>query len=251
LVHSARFGVAAFVVLAGAGGASVLGSLGLMSNLGLIVAAAIGALLMTAALTTLAPRVTPVTLLLTGLMLGQAAEGLISVVLHFTTESQARVFAAWNDGTFVNVTFAQLQLLGAVTVAGGVAAFLLSKYLDVMLLGDEYARSLGIAVMRIRMTAVGTAALLTGAVTAYCGPIAFLGILAPHLGRALFRTAAHKTLLPAALLLGALIAGTADLITHLPWSKHFLHLNAMLGLVGGPVVVVLLFRRGGLRSLEL
>jgi iron complex transport system permease protein len=251
LVHSARLGVAVFVVAAGAGGATVLGSLGLMSNLGLVVAAALGALLMTAALTGLAPRVTPVTLLLTGLMLGQAAEGLISVVLHFTSEPQARVFAAWNDGTFVNVTFAQLQLLFVISLAGASAAWILSKDLDVLLLGDDYARSLGIPVARVRMLSVGVAALLTGAVTAYCGPIAFLGILAPHLARAMFRTAAHKTLLPAALLVGAGIAATADLVTHLPWSKHFLHLNAMLGLVGGPVVVVLLFRRSGLRSLEI
>jgi iron complex transport system permease protein len=205
---------------------------------------------MTAVLTVLAPRVTPVTLLLTGLMLGQAAEGMISVVLHFTTESQARVFASWNDGSFVNVTFAQLQLLLLVLIAGSASAFLLAKPLDVLLLGDDYARSMGIAVTRVRAVAVGTAALMTGAVTAYCGPVAFLGILAPHLARSVFRTASHRTLLPATLLLGALIAATADLVAHLPWSKHFLHLNAMLGLVGGPAVVLLLFRRGGIRSLE-
>jgi iron complex transport system permease protein len=251
LVHSARFGVATFIVVAGAGGAPVLGSLGLFSNVGLVVAAALGALAMTATLTTLAPRVTPVTLLLTGLMLGQAAEGLISVVLHFTSEPQARVFAGWNDGTFVNVSYARLQLLGLITLVGLAAAWLLSKDLDVLLLGDDYARTLGTPVTRVRVLAVMTAALLTGAVTAYCGPIAFLGILAPHVARALFRTAAHKTLLPAAVLLGAGIAAGADLITHLPWSKHFLHLNAMLGLVGGPVVVVLLLRRSGLRSLEM
>jgi iron complex transport system permease protein len=251
LVHSARFGVAVFVVLAGAGGATVLGSLGLMSTLGLVVAAGLGALAMTAVLTALAPRVTPVTLLLSGLMLGQAAEGLISVVLHFTSEPQARVFASWNDGTFVNVSFAQLQVLSMIALAGAAVAWLLSKDLDVLLLGDDYARSLGIAVTRIRRLAVGTAALLTGAVTAYCGPIAFLGILAPHLARAIFRTVSHKTLLPATLLVGAGIAAAADLITHLPWSKHFLHLNAMMGLVGAPVVLVLLFRRSGLRSLEL
>jgi iron complex transport system permease protein len=251
LVHSARLGVAVFVVFAGARGASVLDSLGLLSNLGLVVSAAAGALAMTLALTALAPRVTPVTLLLTGLMLGQAAEGLISVVLHFTSEAQARVFASWNDGTFVNVTFGQLQLLGVVVTGGIAAAVLLSRSLDVMLLGDEYARTLGIAVTRVRAVAVGVAALLTGAVTAYCGPIAFLGILAPHLARSLFRTASHRTLLPATLLVGAGIATAADLVTHGPWSKHFFHLNAMMGLVGAPVVLVLLFRRGGLRSLEL
>lgn len=250
LVHSARFGVATFVVFAGAGGATVLGSLGLMSNAGLVIAAATGALLMTAALGALAPRVTPVTLLLTGLMLGQAAEGMISVVLHFTSEPQARVFASWNDGTFVNVTFVQLQLLGAVTVAGILAALLLSKDLDVLLLGDDYAKSLGINVTLVRTTAIIAAAVLTGAVTAYCGPIAFLGILAPHIARALFRTVAHRTLVPAAVLIGAIVASGADLVTHLPWSKHFLHLNAMMGLVGGPAVVLLLFRRG-VRNLEL
>jgi iron complex transport system permease protein len=250
LVHSARFGVALFVVVSGAAGSTVLAQLGLMSNVGLVVAAGAGALLMTGVLTAIAPRVGPVTLLLTGLMLGQAAEGLISVVLHFTSEAQARVFASWNDGSFVNVTFAQLRILGAVVLAGGLAAATLAGSLNVLMLGDEYARSLGLAVSRIRMAAVATAALLTGAVTAYCGPIAFLGILAPHLARALFKSADHRVLAPAVVLLGATLAGTADLVTHLPWSKHFLHLNAMLGLVGAPVVIVLLFRRSGLRSLE-
>jgi iron complex transport system permease protein len=157
LVHSARFGVAAFVVIAGAGGATVLGSLGLMSNLGLVISAAAGATPMTGVLAALAPRVTPVTLLLTGLMLGQAAEGMISVVLHFTTETQARVFAGWNDGNFVSVTFAQLQVLAAVLLAGAGSALVLTKPLDVLLLGDDYARSMGVAVARVRAMAVGIA----------------------------------------------------------------------------------------------
>jgi iron complex transport system permease protein len=250
LVHSARFGVALFIVVAGAGGTNVLAQLGLLSNLGLVVAAGAGALLMTAALILLAPRVSPVTLLLTGLMLGQAADGMISVVLHFTGEPQARVFAGWNDGNFATVTFAQLQILAIVAIAGIAGAAVLSKSLDVMLLGDDYARSLGVGVTVVRVATVSVAALLTGAVTAYCGPIAFLGILAPHLARVVFQAADHRTLIPASLLLGATLAGMADLIAHLPWSRHFLHLNAMLGLVGGPVVVILLLRRRGLRSME-
>jgi iron complex transport system permease protein len=242
LVHSARLGVAVLVVLSGAGGGSVLGGLGLVNNLGLAVAAGAGALAMTLVLVAIAPRVGAVTLLLTGLMLGQTAEGLISVILHFTTEAQGRAFGSWNDGTFTTVTLAQWAVLASCAAIGVGIAVVLVKPLNTLLLGDDYARTLGISVHRTRMTAVGAAALLAGAVTAFCGPVAFLGLLAPHLARALFGSADHRVLVPAAALVGAALALTADVITHLPWSRHFLHMNAVLGLIGGPVVVVLLLR---------
>jgi iron complex transport system permease protein len=133
---------------------------------------------------------------------------------------------------------------------GVAAAIGLIKPLNTLLLGDDYARTLGLSVHRTRMAAVAAAALLAGAVTAFCGPVAFLGILAPHLARAIFTTADHRTLVPASLLLGAALALTADVITHLPWSRHFLHMNAVLGLIGGPVVVVLLLRGRGLKRFE-
>jgi len=248
LVHSARLGVAVLVVASGAIGGSVLNGLGLVTNLGLAVAAAAGALGLTLSLMALATRVSPVTLLLTGLMLGQAAEGLISVILHFTTEAQGRAFEAWNDGTFTMVTSVQWTVLAGLFAAALLGTLRLVKPLDALLLGDDYAQTLGLPVRRIRIASVAIAALLAGAVTAFCGPVAFLGILAPHLARAMFATADHRTLVPASVLIGAGLATLADLVTHLPWELHFLHLNAVLGLVGAPVVVVLLLRRSGLRA---
>ncbi len=248
LVHSARLGVAIFVVISGALGSTVLASLGLLSNLGLVISAGLGALAMTAVLLALAPRVGAVTLLLSGLMLGQAANGMISVVLHFTTAAQSRAFAQWSDGTFVHVGFSQWSLLVSIVTLGFACSVLLAKPLNILLLGENYARTLGLSVERSRRATVAVAAVLAGAVTAFCGPVAFLGILAPHLARILFRSADHRILLPASMLLGAGLAALADLIVHLPWSRHFLHLNAMLGLVGGPTVVLLLLRGYGSRE---
>jgi iron complex transport system permease protein len=250
LVHGARLGVAVLVVLSGSAGVAILGDTGWMTGASLVVAAAAGALALTAVLVALAPRVSPVTLLLCGLMLGQTAQGLISVLLHFVSEAQGRVFDSWDDGTFTAVTVSQWSVLTLVSAAGFVAAVLLVKPLNTMLLGDDYARTLGLAVRRTRVAAITTATLLAGAVTAFCGPIAFLGILAPHAARAVFATADHRVLVPAAGLLGAGLAATADLITHLPWGRHFFHMNAALGLVGGPLVVILLLRHAGLRRFE-
>ncbi|MEM7587440.1 MAG: iron ABC transporter permease [Acidobacteriota bacterium] len=248
LVHSARLGVALFVVISGSFGSTVLASLGLLSNLGLALSAGLGALAMTSVLLALAPRVGAVTLLLSGLMLGQAASGLVSVVLHFTTSAQSRAFAQWNDGTFVHVGFSQWSLLVSIVALGFACSVVLAKPLNVLLLGENYAHTLGLAVERSRRATVAVAAVLAGAVTAFCGPVAFLGILAPHLARVFFRSADHRVLLPATALVGAGLAALADLIVHLPWSRHFLHLNAMLGLVGGPTVVLLLLRGYGTRE---
>ncbi len=248
LVYSARLGVALFVVVSGSFGGTVLASLGLLSNLGLAIAAGLGALAMTSVLLALAPRVGAVTLLLSGLMLGQAANGLVSVVMHFTSEAQSRAFTQWSDGTFVHVGFSQWGVLVSIVALAFACSVMLTKSLNVLLLGENYARTLGLAVERTRRVIVAVAAVLAGAVTAFCGPVAFLGILAPHLARIFFRSADHRVLLPASALLGAALAALADLIVHLPWSRHFLHLNAMLGLVGGPTVVLLLLRGYGSRE---
>jgi iron complex transport system permease protein len=247
LVHSSRLGVALLVIASTALGQTVLARLGTLENVGLVLAAAAGAFALALTLMILVVRVAPVTLLLIGLMLGQAAEGTISVLLHFTTEAQARAFASWNDGTFGTVTFGQWTILAMVTLAGVAAAIGLGKSLNSLVLGDDYARTLGLAVRRTRVIALGAAALLAGAVTAFCGPIAFLGILAPHVARTLFITADHRILIPASILTGSCLALLADLITHLPWSRHFLHLNAVMGLIGAPTVVMLLLRRSNLR----
>lgn len=136
------------------------------------------------------------------------------------------------------------------TTAGVVIAMLQVKSLNALLLGERYAQSLGVAIRPVRIVGLCAAAMLGGSVTAFCGPVVFIGLLAPHAARALFHTGNHGLLIPAAALMGAVLASLADLITHLPWSKHVLHLNAVTGLIGAPFVLWLLIARTRLRLFE-
>lgn len=213
--------------------------------------AALGSTALMLVLMAASRRMSGVTLLILGLMLGFFCLGLVSVVLHFTDEVQAGVFNYWNDGAFGGATRGQLMVLIPIVLAGVAIAISLVKPLNVLLLGEAYAESMGIAVGRVRFLAFAATALLAGAVTAFSGPVAFIGLVVAHVARALFRTADHRVLIPASVIIGAALAMTADLVTHLPWSKHFLHMNAVNGLIGAPVVIWFVLRRRGNRVFEL
>jgi iron complex transport system permease protein len=243
--------VACLVVAMGAAGDALIRKLGPLGDLGLAVASAAGSSLVILALVIIARRISTVTLLIVGLMLGYLSIGLIGVVLHFTDETQARVFQAWDDGSFAGITATQLRVLIPLAALGIGVGQALVKPLNALLLGENYARTLGLPVERARLIAFGATALLAGVVTAYCGPIAFVGIVTAHLCRLLFRTSDHRILMPAVVLMGPALALGADLITHLPWSKHVFHLNAVNGLIGAPIVLWVLLRRRNARSLEL
>lgn len=246
----AQLGVAMAAAGSAVVGVDLLAHLGVMSQLGVIGGAAAGCAAVMAVLALVSRRVTPVTLLVLGLMIGYLSQGLVSLILHFTTRTQGRVFDAWNDGTFANVTWTHLRVLGPVIAAGAIGALWLRKPLDALLLGDNYAASLGLPVSRMRRAALAATLLLAAPVTAYCGPIAFLGLIAPHLTRALTRAASHRVTVPLVALVGACLAVAADLVVNLPWERHFLHLNAVNGLVGAPLVIWLLLRHRALRQLE-
>lgn len=250
-VQAARLGAAVVVVFAGAAGTTFSARFGLMGEVTMAMGAAAGSTVLMIVLMAASRRMSGVTLLILGLMLGYFCLGLVSVVLHFTDDVQAGVFEYWNDGAFGGATRSQLLVLIPIVIAGIGIAVSLVKPLNVLLLGEAYAESMGIAVTRVRFLAFAATALLAGSVTAFSGPIAFLGLVVAHLSRALFRTADHRVLIPAAVLVGAAMAMTADLITHLPWSKHFLHMNAVNGLIGAPVVIWFVLRRRGNRVFEL
>jgi iron complex transport system permease protein len=141
-----------------------------------------------------------------------------------------------------------LGVFAAVIGGGLLGAFLLAKPLNALLLGVAYARSLGLNIALARVWIIVSASLLAGATTAYCGPIAFLGIAVPHLGRALFRTTEHRLLVPATILLGGLLALLADCVARWPGSDLSLPLNAVTALIGAPTVMWILLRGGGLRE---
>lgn len=251
IAHGARFAVALLVVTTGLAGNAFVEAFGLVGDVGLAVAASAGTIVVMALLTLLARRVDSVTLLLSGLMIGYIAAGLISLVLHLIDETQASAFKGWDDASFAGATWAQLAILIPACIAG--LALLLShaKPLNALKLGDTYAASLGVRLKPLRFACFGAVALLIGTVTAFCGAINFLGLIAGHVARGLLRTEDHRVLLPAAALAGGALALATDLVTHLPWARHLLHLNAVNGLVGGPIVLwVLLSRRGRVEAVR-
>lgn len=248
LMAGGQFG-AALVITAGAMiGPSIFQIIKPLAAIGTVSGAILGTLGITLLLSVIARRVNAVTLLVLGLMLNFLAQGLISVMLHFTNRTQARVFASWNDATFAAVVWPDVAPLAIATFAGAASALLLAKSLDAIQLGDTYAASLGVDPIRLRRHALATTVLLTALVTAYCGPVAFVGLIAPHLARGLLGSFKATPLIVSSGVIGAGLAVAGDFIVHLPWREHFLHLNAVLAIVGAPIVINVLLRSRALRA---
>lgn len=244
----ASLGVA-LVVLAGGTTSGFLASLGFLGDLRLIVSAIIGAGLVTG-LVIVASRWLQhaMTLLILGLMLGYATSAVVSILIYFSVPEQIQAYIAWTFGSFGAVTPRQLALLAPIIGSGLVLAWLLAKPLNALLLGEAYARSMGANVQRLRLLLIAGTAILAGAVTAFCGPIAFIGVAIPHLCRALLRSSDHRLLVPSTMLMGAVVALLADLVAGMPGSQTMLPLNAVTALLGAPVVVWIVLRRGQLAS---
>lgn len=183
------------------------------------------------------------TLLILGLLLGYLTNAVVTVLLHFSSSDRLQSYVYWTFGSFGGLTLEQLPLfLGA--IAGGLlVALLLAKPLNGLLLGEDYARSLGIPLERSRQGIILSTAILAGTVTAFCGPIAFIGVAVPHLARSLFHTADHRILLPGVMLLGSGLALIAAMLTQVPGQDWVLPLNAITSLLGVPLIALMLLRR--------
>lgn len=251
ITAGAQLGVAIVVATGNLVGVTALARLGVLGELGIVTGAFLGAGAVALVIASVSRRVSTLTLLVLGLMLGFLAQGLVSVVLHFTSETQARVFASWNDGSFGAVVWNDFRLLLPLLLAGLVASLAMVKPLNALLLGESYARTLGLPVERVRFLVLACAVLLAAPVTAYCGPILFVGMIVPHLARGVFRTSDHRVLMPATILLGAALGLSADLFVHLPWERHVLHLNAVTAVLGTPVVMAVVLRNRQMRSMDL
>ena len=249
ITSGASLGVA-LVVLGTGGmiGAGLLAGLGFLGNFGVAAAASLGSALVLGLVLLVARRVaSTMTLLILGLLFGYATSALVSVLLYFSIAERIQAYVAWTFGTFGTTTWSQLRVLAPAVIGALVLGHLAAKPLNALLLGETYARSMGLTVMRARIQIVASASILAGVVTAFCGPIGFVGVAVPHLCRSLFNTSDHRVLLPAVTLLGASLALAADLIAHLPGSQLTLPLNAVTALVGAPVVAWVILRRGNLR----
>ena len=186
------------------------------------------------------------TLLIVGLMVGSASSSIVSIVQYFSEAQQIKAYLIWTFGSLGGLSWAELGWLAPLVLVGLGISVLLIKPLDALLLGENYARSLGVRILRVRLGVVFSTALLAGSVTAFCGPIGFLGLAVPHLVRLVLGTNRHAQVLPASIVLGMALLLLCDLIAQLPGQDTTLPINAITALFGAPVVIWLIIRKAHL-----
>ena len=240
----ASLGVAFVVLLSGSIGGIALSRLGFMGEIALTMAAIIGALSIMALIVYVSQKVHGnVTLLIIGVMIGYVANAVIGVLKFFSVEEDIRAYVIWGLGSFARVSGNQMMVFVCIMAVLLPLSFLLIKTLNLLLLGDAYARNLGLNIKRARLQVIACSGVLVAIVTAYCGPITFLGLAVPHLCRGIFRTSDHRILMPASLLAGAALALLCNLIARMPRFEGALPVNSVTALVGAPVVVSVLFKK--------
>ena len=240
----ASLGVAFVVLLSGSIGGIALSRLGFMGEIALTLAAIIGALSIMALIVYVSQKVHGnVTLLIIGVMIGYVANAVIGVLKFFSVEEDIRAYVIWGLGSFARVSGNQMMVFVCIMAVLLPLSFLLIKTLNLLLLGDSYARNLGLNIKRARLQVITCSGVLVAIVTAYCGPITFLGLAVPHLCRGIFRSSDHRVLMPASLLAGASLALLCNLIARMPGFEGALPVNSVTALVGAPVVVSVLFKK--------
>ena len=240
----ASMGVAFVVLLSGSLGGVALSKLGFMGEIALTIAAIAGSLSIMALIVFVSQKVRGnVTLLIIGVMIGYIANAVIGGLKFFSVEEDIRAYVIWGLGSFARVSGDQMTLFICIMVVLLPLSFLLVKTLNLLLLGDAYARNLGLNIKRARLLVITCSGVLVAIVTAYCGPIIFLGLAVPHLCRGMFRTSDHRILMPASLLAGASLALVCNLIARMPGFEGALPVNSVTALVGAPVVMSVLFNK--------
>lgn len=240
----ASLGVAFVVLLSGAIGGVALSRLGYLGEIALSVAAIIGSLSVLALIVFISTKVKGnVTLLIIGVMIGYVANAIIGVLKFFSVEEDIRAYVIWGLGSFARVSGDQMLLFVTLMALLIPLSFLLIKTMNLLLLGSNYARNLGLNIHRARLLVILSAGILVAIVTAYCGPIMFIGLAVPHLARAIFRSSDHRVLMPATVLIGATLALACNLIARMPGFEGALPLNSVTALIGAPVVASVLFRK--------
>ena len=224
----ASMGVAFVVLLSGSLGGVALSKLGFMGEIALTIAAIAGSLSIMALIVFVSQKVRGnVTLLIIGVMIGYIANAVIGVLKFFSVEEDIRAYVIWGLGSFARVSGDQMTLFICIMVVLLPLSFLLVKTLNLLLLGDAYARNLGLNIKRARLLVITCSGVLVAIVTAYCGPIIFLGLAVPHLCRGMFRTSDHRILMPASLLAGASLALVCNLIARMPGFEGALPVNSV------------------------
>lgn len=217
---------------------------GIVNDISLAVAASVGSFLVLLIVVIVAARIKDsMALLIIGLMFGSITAALVTVLSYFTNAEQLRQYIYWSFGTVGNLSWPQILLLAITTLVGILLSILSIKSLNALLLGEQYARSMGVRIRASRYIIIIATGILAGSITAFAGPIAFIGLAVPHLTRQIFNTTDHKVLLPAVLIYGAILLLICDTIAQLPTTAYVLPINAITSIIGAPVVIWLLLRK--------
>ena len=228
-------------------GASLLGGISggyLASDLALAIASGMGSLLVLLTVLLVSARLKDaMALLIVGLMFGSITAALVTVLSYFSPAEQLQQYIFWSYGSVGNLSWNQVGLLGIFFLLGTGISVALLKALNALLLGEKYAATLGISLPITRNWTIIATGLLAGGITAFAGPIAFIGLAVPHLARQLLGSQDHRTLLPGVLLYGGILMLVCDIVAQIPYSAYVLPINAITSLVGAPVVIWLLVRR--------
>lgn len=212
--------------------------------LAILTSAFIGAIVVTMIILLLSTMVrNSVLLLIVGLMVGYVSSSAVALLNFFASEEGVKSYMVWGMGNFGGVSMDHMLLFALLCLVGIIASIFLIKPLNIMLLGTQYAESLGINIRQIRNLLLVTVGLLTAVTTAFCGPISFIGLAIPHISRLLFRTDNHQILLPGTVLTGAVIALFCNLICYLPGELGIIPLNAVTPLIGAPVIIYVIIKR--------
>ncbi len=242
--NGASLGVACVVLLSGSVGGVTLSRMGYVGDVAISVSAIIGALAVLMLIVVVARHVAGnVTLLIIGVMIGYLVNAVVGLLKFFASEEDVKAYVVWGLGSFARVSGDEMVLFVLLMCFLLPLSMLLVKSMNILLLGDEYATNLGLNLRRVQTLIIVSSGIHVAIVTAYCGPIMFIGMSVPHLARGLFRKSDHRILMPATMLLGALLALVCNLIARLPGFEGALPVNSVTALIGAPVVAWVLLRR--------
>ena len=215
----------------------------------LALAAIVGAFAVLFLVLTIAMRVhDTLSLLIIGIMLAGITSSIVGLLQYFTSPQQIQHFLVWTFGNLGAVDYPRLSILIPVVALGLILSALMRKDLNSMLLGDNYAQLLGVSLRKIRMSIIVISGLLAGVITAFVGPIVFIGLAVPHLARSIFKSVDHGWLIPASALLGANLLLLCDIVAHLPLFSHPLPINSVTSLVGAPIVIWIIIKNRRLQA---
>lgn len=242
LSSGASLGVA-FVILGAGFLPSFLANL-FLSSYGIVLASGLGSAFVLIAVLAVSQKLKDtMAILIVGLMFGSLTSAVVSVLSYFSTAEQLQKFTFWSLGSLANLSWNEVSLLFIITAIGIILSFLVIKPLDALLLGEKYAKSLGVNFKKTRYIIIFATSILAGSITAFVGPIAFIGLAVPHIAKLLFQTSNHFILFWSTLLIGAIILLFCDIIAQCPGYDITLPINAVTSIIGAPIVIWLLVRK--------